>query len=133
MKIKIGGEWQEVKETHDYSYLSMIDLEDGSDWYVARDSEEAGKAARQHWLEMAENDPKEFACIVGEETLIGWALGQSAGHAGCSSLEEWLDLVETVPEEEFGSYDGGEVEVEDCDSELKEDLGFKPGVAYRHN
>lgn len=135
MRIKIMGQWQEIEDTFEGGYLPMVELEDGTEWYVAKDAEAAGKANREYWEEMANNDPKEFARIVGEETLIKWGLGQWAGpgSAQVRSLAEWLDAVEGCPEEQWASWDGNEIEVEDCDDEAEEEIGFRPTVAYRHN
>jgi hypothetical protein len=172
MKIKIDGEIYEVKKVHTYSSLPMLELEDGSEYYVAESSETAGEKAREYWEDLAQDDPKEFACLVGEKTLIAWGLGQSAGPGSTHTrgLNDWLDLWLNTPEEHFASYDSQEreceavpdgefcpafqdpptpcpLESEDCEdnhihhaageveaeSELVEELGFAPTVAYRHN
>ncbi len=114
MYIKIGGSLEEVElENHRGSYLPMLNC-GRREWYVAKDSDEAGEQAKKYWKDMAENDPKELACIVGEETLIQWGLGRCAGPGSTQvkSLEEWLDLWLTTPEEQWASYDGDEQEVE---------------------
>ena len=95
-----GGEYQVVKIT-EYSYLPMVELEDSTQWYIAADSEEAGKATRRYWEDLAQNDPEEFVAIVGTKTLMAWALGQYAGPGleQTDSLESWLDLTAEYPEE----------------------------------
>jgi len=134
MKVKLDGKWLEVEDTHTYSYLPVLDV-DGMELYVAEDSESAGEQARKYWEDLAQDDPEEFACIVGEKTLVQWGMGHSAGPVSTQvkSLQDWLDLWLDTPEENFASYDSHELEVEDCDKELEEELGFKPTVAYRHN
>lgn len=134
MRIRIDGELYTVKELFEGSYLPVVTMETGEEFYLAEDSEAAGKAARQYWVDLAENDPQEFRCIVGDENLIQWALGRptSPGSVPTRSLEEWFDLTADHPEEEFGSYDGTEREVERC-GRLRKELGFCPTVAYRHN
>ena len=134
MRIKIDGEIYRVKSVHTYGYLPMIETEDGAEFYVAESSEEAGRAARKYWEDMAENDPKEFTCLVGEDTLVQWGLGRSAGPGSTkvNSLEKWLDLHLNVPEEEFAGYDGAERDVQRS-AKVREELGFTPTVAYRHN
>ncbi len=134
--IVIDGEIIDVSRVHEGcdEYPAMVE-EGRRDWYVDESSEEAGKKARERWRSMAENDPKEFTCMVGEKTLCAWALGQWAGPGTtqCRSLEEWLDLHLDHPEEEFGSYDGSESDVDFCSKALEDELGFTPKVAYRHN
>ena len=153
--ITIDGKVYHVTETCDFGYLPMIETEEGPEFYLAENTEEAGKAARKSYAGMAEKDPRELTALVGEETLVEWALGHSAGpgSTGVSSLEEWLDLWLDTPEEEFASYDGIARDVEAVDSiptdeaerpeaalesdcvnpELVQELGFWPTVAYRHN
>lgn len=125
---------EEVTRVNDYGYPN---IEIGNrDYYVFQDRDSAGQAARDYWKDMAENDPQEFTCIVGEEALIAWALGQNyaPGTIGVNSLEEWLDLYLDVPEEQWGSYDGCEIEGT-ISKALMEELGFddKNVVFYRHN
>jgi hypothetical protein len=138
MRIRIEGEWKKVESIEMGSYLPMLVMEvGGEEYYVAETHEKAGEAARQYWKEMAENDPKEFIVIVGEENLVAWGLGQLAGPGSTAvqSLEEWLDLYLDAPEEEFASYDGIELALneDDTDGALQGKLGFVPEVAYRHN
>ena len=112
--IKIDGETYEIAKVHDYGYLPAVELDDGTEWYLAENSETAGAAARKYWEDMANDDPAEFTCIVGEKVLVAWALGQWAGPGsqGAKSLDGWLDLCAQYPEEHFASYDGVEVMVE---------------------
>ena len=72
--------------------------------------------------------------MVGEKTLVAWGLRQYAGPGSTQvkSLEEWLDLWLDTPEEHFASCDSEEREVSRC-GKLREELGFIPTVAYRHN
>ena len=134
MNITIDGETNEVCDTYEGGYLTSLTLEDDREYYVARNSEEAGKAARQYWMDLAHDDPAEFRCIVGDENLVCWALGEWAGPGTTKvqSLQEWLDLFLDVPEEEWARYDGEERECE-ADEELIDELGFEPTVAYRTN
>lgn len=141
MKIKFNGEIFTVKEIQNYGYLPILELEDGTEWYIAENREEAGEAARKYWEELAQNDPTEFACLVGEKTLVSWALGQPAGPGTTqvTSLEDWLDLWLDTPEEHFAGYDGQEAVVEVLSRDLYEDLGFNfdpaecTAVIYRWN
>ena len=135
MKLKLDdGTFLTVENVHEHGYLPMLECDDGTEWYVAESTEAAGEAAREYWKDMAENDPKEFACMVGEQTLVSWALGQSAGPGSTqvTSLEEWLDLWLDTPEEQWASYDSEEHEVTRS-GKIVEELGFTPGVVYRHN
>ena len=135
MHITINGEELYVKHVWQGGYLPLVDCGGAGEYYVAEDSEQAGKRAREYWEDMARNDPKEFACIVSEEVLVSWALGRNAGpgRSKVSSLEEWLDLHLDCPEEQWGGYDGSEIEVEGVSDKLEEELGFIPAVAYRWN
>jgi len=130
--ITIEDELTEVRKVYNGGYLQMLELEDGTEWYVARDSEQAGEAAAKYWRDMAEGDPKEFACIIGEERLVQWGLGQSDSF-GISGVDDFCERNANVPEENFASYDGQEREVTACSESLEDELGFKPTVAYRHN
>jgi hypothetical protein len=136
--IVIDGEVCEVKEVRDYDYLPIVELEDGRDFYLARNKDEAGEKAREYWEEMAENDPEEFVALVGEKTLVSWALGQYAGPGSTKvqNLDEWLDLWFNTPEEQWASYDSQE---KDCrlNLNLVAELGWEDdevnAVCYRHN
>jgi len=132
VNITIDSEVNEVDEFSESGYLTSLALEDGREYYVARNSEEAGKAARRYWVDQAYDNPGEFCCIVGKENLLKWALGDCAGpgRAKVRSLQEWFDLYLDVPEEEWAGYDGEEVKVK-ADEELIVTLGFEPTVAYR--
>ena len=114
MKIIIDGEVEDVA-VRNSGYLPMV-YDRSREWYVAKDEEKAGLAARKYWEEMVHDDPEEFAAIVGAERLIQWALGQG-DNFGLSSLEDFLEAVEGVPEEEFASYDGNPLE---CSTEPDE-------------
>lgn len=87
-----------------------IELENGEEYILFKDSEFAGDAARMYWEDMAQDDPEEFVCVVGKENLIAWCLGQYAGpgQTTVNSLEEWFALIASVPEEYWASYDGEE-------------------------
>ena len=135
MRLQIEGEKvAEVVNILEGGYLPLVELDDGTEWYVAEDHEAAGQAARKYWAELAENDPTEFACLIGEETLVRWGMNQYAGPGTTQvrNLAEWLDLWLDTPEEEFASYDGHEKDVLRC-GKLAEELGFTPTLAYRHN
>jgi hypothetical protein len=147
MRIHFDGTTYEVTSVHEYGYLHMLELDDGTEWYIARNHGHAGEAARQYWEDMIDNDPEEFRCIVGEEALLAWCLGQShaVGSVPCSSLDEWLDLTESVPEEQWASYDGVEIEGAHLSLSLMRELGWEDGdvferrglcqyvTLYRHN
>jgi len=142
MKIKFDNKIYEVKEIQHYGYLPLLILDDDTEWYIAENHEEAGKAAREYWEELAQSDPEELTCLIGEKTLVAWALGQSAGpgSTAVNSLEEWLDLFLDAPEEEFAHYDGIEQEVDVVSRDIYEECGFSydpaddcPVVIYRHN
>lgn len=109
-------------------------LTDGNqEWYVFTSAEAAGEAAREYWEHMSENSPQEFATLVGADTLICWAMGDWAGPGSTktTSLSDWLDLWLDTPEEHFGSYNQKESNIEEIGTDLEEELGFKPTVAYR--
>ena len=110
--------------------LQMITTKDNEEYYIFRDREQAGEAAREYWEDLAQDDPREFACLVGEETLISWGLGNYAGPGSThvKSLTDWLDLWLDTPEEQFASYDSQEREFK-CKHPDWEDYT----VAYRHN
>jgi len=135
-RIKINGEIYQITETWhmDYEGLHQIVTEEGEEFILAKDSEAAGKAARERWEDMAKHDPAEFTCLVGEQTLVAWALVNPAGPGSSKvcSLDEWLDLWLDTPEEEWAGYDHGERQVERV-GKLTKELGFTPTVAYRCN
>ncbi len=133
-KIEINGECLTVENVRDFGW-PMIELEDGTDWYIFQGSEDAGEEARKYWEDLARDDPKEFTCLIGEENLINWGLGipSGPGSTAVSSLEDWLDLRLDTPEEQWASYDGNEV---DCriSKNLQRELSLENRcVCYRHN
>ena len=134
MRIKIDGEFYEVDNVLDYGHLPMIEVGD-MEFYLAEDSEVAGKVARTYWEGMANDDPAELTAILGSECLVAWGLGESyaPGSIGVDSLQDWLDLWLDTPEEQWASYDSMELDVDVCGRQLSEELGFVPTVAYRHN
>lgn len=136
-QVEIGGEVYDVDDVRDTGFRdgTVHEITAGRlSFYVAESSEEAGKAAREYWQDMADNDPREFACLVGEETLIQWGMGHSAGPGSThvNNLGEWLDLWLDTPEEHWASYDGTEQDIR-LSRQLAEEVGFRTGVAYRHN
>lgn len=134
--IEIEGEVFQIDDVYlyEYSYLPLVRI-GRREFYVARDAQEAGEAARRYWADMASDDPREFTAIVGSDALIAWALGQphGPGMVAVTSLEEWLDLWLDVPEENWAAYDGHEREIDAVSGELEDILGFTPTVAYRNN
>ena len=132
MNITIDGTEYEVMCVFDGGYLSTVEC-GKEEFYVARDSKEAGEAAREYWEDLAQDDPEEFTCLVGSETLIRWGLGQSAGPGSThvTSLNEWLDLWLDTPEENWAGHDGMDRKVDKCSEDLEDELGFVPTVAYR--
>ena len=132
--IKIDGKKIEVNNILTYGDLPELETDDG-DFYVAENSEQAGKLAREYWEDMARNDTSEFVAMVSEDTLISWALGKYAwpGSSQVKSLEDWLDLWLDTPEEYWAGYDSEERDVNEASPDLIEELGYSPTVAYRHN
>lgn len=155
-KIIIDGNEYEIDDIYNFGYLPIVKC-GNMEFYVAEDTEAAGEKAKEYWQDMIDNDPKEFTCIIGEERLLQWALGRSDGY-GISSAQEFLDKVADHPEEEFGSYDGNELTVNgrgrwnrkakgykqeyvdqpgvfftSVTQAAEDEIGFQPGVAYRHN
>jgi hypothetical protein len=136
MRIKIDGEVHQVESyitKEDGDYLAMVTTNYG-EYYLAKDSQEAGEAAKKYWQDQQTFNPAEFVFIVGENNLIQWALGNMAGPGSIlvSSLNEWFDLYLDVPEEQWAGYDGEERQVQRV-GHLAEELGFVPTVAYRWN
>lgn len=138
MKIKFDGETYEIEELINGSYLPILQLDDGTEWYIAKDYDEAGKAARKYWEDIIRNDPEEFRCIIGEERLLKWALNES-DEFGIHNLDKFLERVEDYPEETFATYDGNLIEgIEDIDDELADELEIDKKELYavilmRHN
>lgn len=135
--IKIDGNWYVVERANNHSY-AMLELDDGTEWYIFESSEVAGEVTKEYWRDMAESDPREFTAIVGEETLIAWGLGPVAGpgNVHVRGLQDWLELTGEHPEEQWASYDGAEVEPEECNEALVTWLSFDDianVVIYRHN
>lgn len=137
--IRIDGTEYTVENWYDLGFKANIvhvSTMEGPEFYLAEDSDEAGTAARERWADMAANDPAEFRCIVGDDVLLSWATGQADGPGSDKSarnLQEWLDIVAEHPDEEFGSYDGTEIDDVSVSDDLAEEIGFRPTVAYRHN
>lgn len=111
------------------------DDDEGLEFVLCRDSETAGKLSRDYWRELAEDDPDELAALVGNETLVDWAFGRLAGPGTTKvhNMNEWLDLWLNTPEEHLARYDGEERRVSRVGSNVAEQLGFIPSVAYREN
>lgn len=132
--IEINGTVEEVGKVYNNWGYPMVEI--GTQYYfIFEDSEEAGKAAKEHWQNIAENDPDEFTCMVGKESLIAWGLGRYGGPGDeqVSSLEDWLNLWLRTPEKHWASYDGEEVEAR-INKNLQRELGFSNSVViYRHN
>ena len=145
-RIRIAGELLTIDKVNDYGGLPMIETSDGCEYYLAAngscngladcsvDIGCAGCAAEQYYRDMAANDVSEFECMIGSENLIALALGQPAapGSRTVRSLDQWFELCAEVPEEQFGSYDGSELDV-DRFGTIADDIGFEPTIAYRHN
>lgn len=130
--ITIDGEVLEVDDVTVWGAHAQVNCE-GRAYIVFADADDAGQAAREYWADMAANEPAEFRCIVGDDALIQWAMGQYAGPGSTqvSSLTEWLDLALDCPEEHFASYDGEACEVDAVSSDIADEIGFTPTVAYR--
>jgi len=112
--IKLDGEIIEPRKVYTGGYLPLIDLGGRRDWYLAESSDEAGEKAAEYWQNMADKDPKEFRCLVGDETLISWGMGQYAGPGANQyrSATEWIESWKDIPEEQWGSCDSSEIDVE---------------------
>lgn len=134
-EIEIDGERYEIDNVLNLGN-GVVQVDCGSrEYIVAEDSEKAGDAAAERWREMKDHDPREFRYMIGDETLIAWACGEYAGPGSSKvrSFEDWLDVVRDHADEEWASYDGQERKVTACGADLAEEIGFAPGVAYRHN
>lgn len=138
MLIVIDNEVVEIEDINDNGFGGyLIECDNGAEYQVFKDFEEAGEAAADYWRDMAENDPKEFRCIIGDETLINWALGQYAG-PGCEqtkTLEGWFELTKKYPEEQWAGYDGNEIEGAKFNKHFERETGFDKEeiVLYRCN
>lgn len=137
MQITINGETHEVETVHLDGYLPCIDLDDGTEWYIAPSNEVAGEAVSRYYQDMVRSDPKEFACLIGEERLVQWAMDQS-DEFGICSLSDFYERVSDVPEEQFASYDGTEWDDIVLNGALMDALDLEDAdpaeiVAYRHN
>ena len=139
MLIVIDNEVVEVEDINDNGYGGfLIDCDNGCEYHVFADHEDAGKATSEYWQDMAENDPEEFRCMVGDENLIKWALGQWAGPGNeqTDSLEGWFELTEGYPEEQWAGYDGNEIEGAKFNKNFEDETGFTDRnyiVLYRCN
>lgn len=135
MLIRIEDNWLKVESVETFAALPILNLEDGTELYVAESTETAGAAAKEYHKDLAENDAAEFSALVGAESLIAWGLGQWGGPGANQyrSLEEWLDGVAEEPEVFFGSQDSTDIDVDDFSEALQTELGFDPGVVYLHN
>jgi hypothetical protein len=102
------------------------------EWLLFSSVEDAGEAAREYYEHLADYECDELACLIGVETLIQWGLGQMAGPGTTkvSSLSKWMDLFQENPEEHFAC-DQKECKVNEIGTDLEEELGFKPTIAYR--
>ena len=116
------GEVVIVKEIHDYGYLTLLEDDEGREWYIAQNNSEAGEASVEYYRDLINHDPDEFIYLVGKDTLIQWALGNYA--RGVKSLNEWLDVVYDHPEELWASYDSFERDVESMSRGLADELGY---------
>jgi len=122
--IEIDGERIEVDDVMDGGYLPTISG-DGMEFNVAEDSDAAIEAAKEYWRDM---DDDEIVSLLGAEKIMGyWVRGQS--------FEDFLDeyMRYDGPEFEWAGYDHTERLVDATSPALIEELGFEPGVAYRHN
>ena len=130
MKIKFNDLLYEVEEIINGGYLPILRLDDGTEWYIAKNYDESGKAARKYWEDIIRDDPEEFRCIIGEKRLLKWALNES-DEFGICNLEEFLEKVEDCPEETFATYDGNIIEgIEDIDDELADELKIDKKELY---
>ncbi len=136
--IVIDNEVTEITEAFDNGYNgTTITCDNGCEYIIFQDHEEAGEAAAEYWRDMAKNDPEEFKCMVGNESLVAWCLGQSAGPGAIkvNSLEEWFETCLDVPEVQWAGYDGHEITDITFNRHTKSELGYnhKEAVLYRSN
>jgi hypothetical protein len=139
MLIVIDNEVVEVEKINDNGFGGyLIECNNGCEYHVFCNHDEAGEGAKEYLADMAENDPSEFTCLVGEETLVNWALNQYAGPGNeqVRNLEEWLELTAKYPEEQWASYDGNEIEGAKFNRHFENETGFDNRadiVLYRSN
>ena len=135
--LRLDGSTEEVEvDDHPAFLLPMLRIGQ-REYYVARDHEEAGSAARRSY---EQEDESELRALIGDEVLIQWGLGDWAGPGSNSyrSLAEWLESTEDYPEEVFASYDGEERDAE-ISKAAADELGWNcdgdwlPVVVYRNN
>jgi len=136
--IVLDGKVVEVIDVNDFGYGKDIDCNNGCEYKVFLDHEEAGEKAQEYWEDMANNDKEKFKCLVGTDNLISWCLGECAGTEKVESLEEWLDLWLDTPEEQWATYDGEEIEGIQCNKNLLVELDMEDEdksfiVMYRTN
>ena len=136
-QITLNDETHDVQDVSASGYLPRVRLLNGHEYYVAETHEIAGEAASKYWRDLAETDPKEFASLIGEERVVQWAMNQSDSFGICNA-EEFFDRVGDVPEEEFGRYDGHEIEGVTLSAALAQELDLEDAdpqyiVAYRQN
>lgn len=104
-----------------------------NEWLLFRSEAAAGRRARKFMAELARRDTREFARLIGgKKVLVRWSLGRPAGPGTVKvcSLKAYLDLWLT----DFAALYDVEPEghlIEDYPIEIEDDLGFRPGVAYR--
>lgn len=131
--IVIDSEVVEVEEVNTYGRVTYLECDNGNEYIVFQDREDAGEEAAKYWQDMKDNDKEEFKCIIGTERLLQWACDESDSF-GISSFDEFLEVVESVPEEHWASYDGEEIEISMMNKHLHEHLGLsKECVLYRSN
>jgi hypothetical protein len=128
MRIKLWGEdWVEVEKVYPCmhsSYQAEIKLEDGREYLIFDDYESAQAEVRSRWEQM---DARDIIERVGEERIVDyWVSGQS--------FDDFVDeIVRYDTDSELASYDGSSFDVDDFNDALEEELGFKPGIAFRTN
>ena len=126
MRIKIEGHIYKVNDIWIHGYLQQIRVEGGQAFYLAKDSESAGEAAREYWEDVANEDPEELVALVGAAQIVSWAFGVG------QNLSDWIDTQEQYPADQWSGWQE-ELTVNVCGRLLEEELGFIPTVAYRHN
>jgi len=99
--IRIDGEIYDVTVSKG-GYLPMV-ADGRREWNVAWDYDHADDATRAYFADMAKHDPRELVCLVGEKRIVEmWSDGET--------LEDFVK--EISASQQWGSYDGGESEIE---------------------
>ena len=92
--ITIGEEKLTVNGIY-CGYNYKVTVEDGREYNIFENEEEAGQAAYESWEDCANNDPEEFVALVGADQMVSWAYD--------GGLYDWLEEWRYKAEENFKS------------------------------